>query len=120
MREKGELSKLTKYERLLIDREIDDLEAVFGGLKGMPEVPDALFVVDPKHEIGAVREAHQLKIPVFALLNTDCDKRYVTYPIPANDASIQSVTFILDEVSKAYELNVGTALAPVAPVAAQQ
>lgn len=105
MREKGELGKFTKHERLLIDREITDLESMFGGLKGMAKTPDALFVVDPKKEAGAVEEARQLNIPVIALLNTDCDLKSINYPIPANDASIQSITYILDEVAKTYESN---------------
>lgn len=102
MREKGELAKFTKRERLLIDREIVELEGMFGGLRGMQKLPDALFVVDPKREAGAVEEARQLGIPVIAILNTDCDRSLVQYPIPANDASVQSITLILDEITKSY------------------
>lgn len=105
MREKGELAKFTKHERLLIDREIADLESMFGGLKGMTKLPDALFVVDPKKEAGAVEEARQLNIPVIAMLNTDCDIKSITYPIPANDAAVQSIMFVLDETAKTYESN---------------
>ena len=107
MREKGELAKFTKHERLLIDREITDLDAMFGGLKGMPKLPDALVVVDPKSESGAVREAALLKIPVVAILNTDCDKTGIAYPVPANDASTQSITFILGEIAHTYEEHLG-------------
>ena len=105
MRERGELAKFTKHERLLIDREITDLESMFGGLKGMTKLPDVLFVVDPKKEAGAVEEARQLNIPVVALLNTDCDLKGIQYPIPANDAAIQSIGYVLDEVAKTYESN---------------
>lgn len=105
MREKGELGKFTKRERLLIDREITDLEVMFGGLKVMSKTPDALFVVDPKREEGAVDEAHQLNVPVIALMNSDCDKAPITYPIPANDASIASISLILEEVAKTYTNN---------------
>lgn len=105
MREKGELAKFTKLERLLIDREIADLELMFGGLKGMTKIPDAMVVVDPKKEAGAVEEARQHKIPVVALMNTDCNAKPITYPIPANDASIQSISFVLDEIAKTYESN---------------
>ncbi len=108
MREKGELAKFTKHERLLIDREITDLEAMFGGLRGMSKLPDALVVVDPRQEAGAVKEAQLLSIPVVAILNTDCDTTGVSYPIPANDASIQSITFILGEIANVYEKNLGT------------
>lgn len=103
MREKGELAKFTKHERLLIDREISDLELMFGGLRGMTKIPDALFVIDPKKEAGAVEEARQHKIPVIAFMNSDCDMRSVNYPIPGNDASLASISYILDEVAKTYE-----------------
>ena len=116
MREKGELAKFTKHERLLIDREITDLESMFGGLRSMHKLPDALLVVDPRQESGAVKEAALLNIPVIAILNTDCDKSTIQYPIPANDASVQSVTFILGELASVYEKHLG---APVALGSAQ-
>lgn len=102
MREKGELAKFTKKERLLIDREIVELEGMFGGLKGQTRNPDALFVVDPKQEAGAVAEARQLNIPVIALMNSDCDRASVTYPIPANDAAREVIQYVLDEVAQTY------------------
>jgi small subunit ribosomal protein S2 len=117
MHASGEIAKFTKRERLLIDRQAEELERMFGGLKGMPRVPDALFVVDPRQESGAVAEARQLGLPVIALMNSDCDRSLVTYPIPANDASIQAITFILDEVAKTYADNLGALpVAPAAPV----
>lgn len=119
MREKGELTKFTKHERLLIDREIIDLEAMFGGLRGMQKTPDALFVVDPRHEAGAVREAMLLNIPVIALLNSDCDKSNIAHPIPGNDASVQSVAFVLGEVAKTYESNLGALQTEGSPTTTQ-
>lgn len=109
MREKGELTKFTKRERLLIDREITLLEEVFGGIKGLQKLPDALVIVDTKKEAGAVAEAAQLNIPIVALLNSDCDQRPIMYPIPANDASVETIQFVLDEIGKAYEQNIGAA-----------
>lgn len=109
MREKGELAKFTKRERLLIDREITDLELMFGGLRGTTKLPDALIVVDPRQEDGAVREAKQFGIPVIALMNSDCDRSLVTYPIPANDASVDTVTFILDKIGEVYAANLAPA-----------
>ena len=122
MRDKGELAKFTKLERLLIDREIGDLDLMFGGLRGM-EKPAALFVVDPKHEHTAVVEAKKMGIPVIALMNSDCDTQFVAHPIPANDASRQTIEMILDEVARAFEA--GAAMqkpleqtpAPAAPAA---
>lgn len=115
MREKGELAKFTKHERLLIDRDIVDLEAMFGGLKGMTKLPDALMIVDPRAEEGAAKEAKLFTIPVIALMNSDCDRQFTTHPIPANDASVDNITFILDKIGEAYADN----LAP-APQAASE
>ncbi len=123
MREKGELMKFTKLERLLIDREITDLENTFGGLKGVTKIPDAMVIVDPRHESGAVDEAALVRIPTIAIMNSDCDRTKITYPIPANDASVHSISAILDEVATAYSTNLGPERTPeaapeVAPVRA--
>ncbi|MBP9711390.1 MAG: 30S ribosomal protein S2 [Candidatus Pacebacteria bacterium] len=109
MREKGELTKFTKRERLLIDREIIDLDLMFGGLRGMSKLPDALIVVDPKREAIAVAEAKNLNIPVIAVLNTDCDRKVINHPIPMNDATQEAVAFVLDEIAKTYSENLGAA-----------
>ena len=97
-KEKGNLDKYTKKERLLIDREIEDLESTFGGIVSMKELPGALFVVDPRHEEIAVNEARIMNIPVVALANSDCDLTHVAHPIPANDATRKSITFFVDEI----------------------
>ncbi|HEY6022376.1 MAG TPA: 30S ribosomal protein S2 [Candidatus Paceibacterota bacterium] len=107
MKETGELAKFTKRERLMIDREAADLELMFGGLRGMTKIPDALFIVDPRAEMKSVAEAKALNIPVIALLNSDCSTESITYPIPANDASRETIQFVLAEVSKAYSTNLG-------------
>jgi len=107
MREKGELQKFTKRERLLIDREITELENTFGGLKGVTKLPDALVVVDPRQESGSVDEATLLHIPTIAIMNSDCDRTKITYPIPANDASVHSISVLLDELAVAYTKNIG-------------
>lgn len=102
MRERGELAKFTKKERLLIDREITELEEMFGGLRGMSKLPDALVVIDPRHESGAVTEAKQLGLPVIALMNSDCDRSQVTHPIPGNDAAREVIQYVLSEIADAY------------------
>ena len=104
-RERGELAQFTKKERLLIDREITDLEVMFGGIKNITKNPDALFIVDPKLEGGAIEEAINLNIPIIALMNSDCDRSKVTHPIPGNDASRQVIALILEEVAKVYADN---------------
>ncbi len=102
-REKGELTKYTKKEQLLIDREIKNLERFFSGLIPMKELPKALFVIDSRHEKTAVAEARKIGIPVAALLSSDCDLSEVAYPITGNDASIASIKFFVDRVTWAYQ-----------------
>ena len=98
-RESGELEKYTKRERLLIDRDIEELTVRFGGLTNLAKEPAALFVVDTRYEDTAVREANQLGIPVIGVANSDCDFSLLKFPIPANDTSIQSVRFIVDKIA---------------------
>ncbi len=112
-REKGELVKYTKKERLMIDREIKRLEETFGGLRPMKSLPGAMFVVDPKHEKNAVKEALDLRIPVIALANSDCDVSKIAYTIPGNDANIGSISFIISQIVAAYAE--GAKDAPKAP-----
>ncbi|MBC8465074.1 MAG: 30S ribosomal protein S2 [Parcubacteria group bacterium] len=106
-REKGELSVYTKKERLLFDREIEDLEARFGGLRGMREMPAAMFVVDPKAEEIAVLEATKKGIPVVALASSDCDAKMVKRVIPANDSSRGSIELFVNEIVEAYKSGQG-------------
>jgi len=102
-RETGELAKYTKKERLMIDREIDELLGRFGGIVSVKELPAALFVVDTRHEHTAVQEANQLRIPVIGLSSSDCDFSLVQYPIPANDTSVKAVSYIVGELADAYQ-----------------
>ncbi|QQG37840.1 MAG: 30S ribosomal protein S2 [Candidatus Kaiserbacteria bacterium] len=102
-REKGELEKYTKRERLLIDREIEELLARFGGLVSMTELPGALFIVDTRHEDTAVQEANQLGIPVIGLSSSDCDFSLVQRPIPANDTSVRSVSLVCERMCEAVQ-----------------
>lgn len=102
-KEKGELTKYTKKERLLIDRDIEDLGRKFGGLVLMKELPAALFVVDSKEEAIAVTEARAMGIPVIAISNSDCNLEEVDHPIPGNDASLSSVKFFVSKIVEAYK-----------------
>jgi small subunit ribosomal protein S2 len=101
-REKGELVKYTKKERLLIDREIAKLESSFLGIVAMKEMPAAVVIVDSEKEHIALAEARKQKIPVVAICGSDCDLKKVNYPIPANDSAKASVEFLLRELSSAY------------------
>ncbi|MEK7150207.1 MAG: 30S ribosomal protein S2 [Patescibacteria group bacterium] len=102
-KEKGELSKYTKKERLVIDRGIANLERFFSGLLLMKDMPKAIFVIDPKKEIIAVNEADKMGIPVIALAGSDCDIESIDYPIVANDSAVSSISFFLDEIVGAYK-----------------
>lgn len=102
-REKGELGKYTKKERLLIDRDIEKLSAYFSGLSLMKSLPKLLVVVDPKKEDIAVREAGKMRIPVVAIAGSDCNLHDVDCAIPANDSSRQSISYILEKLVEAYK-----------------
>jgi len=102
-REKGELAKYTKKERLLIDREIANLERFFSGIVSMKELPKAILVVDPKKEHTAIKEAQDIGIPVIAVAGSDCDITVANYPIIGNDSSKTSIEFFMNEVVKAYQ-----------------
>lgn len=102
-REKGELAKYTKKEQLLISRDIEGLDELFRGLIPLTALPAALFIVDPRAEETAMREARKQKIPVIALANSDCDMNAPTYTIPGNDAARASIAFFVERIVKAYE-----------------
>lgn len=103
MREKGAFEgKYTKRERLMFDREIEDLRSTFGGITPMKQMPGAMFVVDSRREHIAVAEAHAMRIPVIALMNSDCNLKEVTYPLVGNDTARGSISFFVDEIVKAY------------------
>ena len=82
---------LTKKEMLGVSRERDKLLASLGGIKTMRKLPDALFVIDPKKEEIAVKEANKLHIPVVAVVDTNCDPDVVDYKIPGNDDAIRAI-----------------------------
>ncbi len=102
-REKGELIKYTKKERLLIDREVLKLQEMFGGLVSLKGMPGAMFVIDPGKEALAVTEAKKEGVPVIALASSDCDLSKVDYMIPGNDASRQSIAFFVERIVAAYQ-----------------
>ena len=104
-RDGGLRDKYTKHDRLMQDREIEKLEFRFGGLTTLEKLPAALFVIDPRHEDKAVREANQLNIPVIALANSDCDFSQIQYPIPGNDSAVKSIGYFVDAFVNAYREN---------------
>lgn len=102
-KEKGELVKYTKKERLLIDREIEKLRNFFFGLSVMKKLPDAVFIVDSKKEHIALKEAKTMGIPVIALCGTDNNLNDVDFPIPGNDSSRTSIEFFLKKIAESYK-----------------
>lgn len=92
---------LTKKELIMISRERDKLLASLGGIKNMRKLPDALFIVDPKKEEIAVKEANKLGIPVVAAVDTNCDPDVIDYKIPGNDDAIRAIRLFCTAVADA-------------------
>ena len=92
-REKGEFEKLSKKERLKLDRQINKLEYSLGGIKTMTKTPAVVFLVDPGVEDIALKEAVKLGIPVIAVVDTNCNPDGVDYLIAANDDAIRSIHY---------------------------
>ncbi|MFW9817910.1 MAG: 30S ribosomal protein S2, partial [Candidatus Thorarchaeota archaeon] len=90
----GTIEKLTKKERLHIEREIEKMKKVFVGIQDMKRLPGAIFVVDTRKEEIAVKEAKKLGVPIFAIVDTNCDPDLIDYPIPGNDDSAKSIGLI--------------------------
>jgi small subunit ribosomal protein S2 len=97
----GEAGQLTKKERLMMTRERDKLERALGGIKDMGGTPDLLFVVDTNKEAIAVQEARKLKIPVVAILDSNCNPNVVDYAIPGNDDAARAISLYCDLVARA-------------------
>jgi small subunit ribosomal protein S2 len=95
-------SPLTKKERVRLDRELDKMQRNLEGIRDMSQLPDALFVIDPKREAIAVSEANKLGIPVVALVDTNCDPELIDYVIPGNDDAIRSIRLFAAHVADAY------------------
>lgn len=93
----------TKKETLLLKRELDRLRRYLNGIKDMNTLPEAMFVIDPARENIAIGEARRLGIPIFALVDTNCDPDVVDYPIPANDDAIRAVSLFLEIMVTAIE-----------------
>jgi len=91
MKTDGTFEMISKKERLMLSREQEKLEKNIGGLKNMDRLPDALFIVDPKREAIAVAEARKIGIPIFAIVDTNCDPTIIDFVIPGNDDAIRAI-----------------------------
>jgi small subunit ribosomal protein S2 len=101
LRDTGEISKLTKKEGLLIQREIDRLLIRLSGVRSMKRLPDLVFVVDVSREDAAVHEANLLNIPVVALVDTNCNPQGIDYVIPSNDDAIRAIKLLVAKIADA-------------------
>ncbi|GAP16573.1 30S ribosomal protein S2 [Levilinea saccharolytica] len=101
MHETGEITRLTKKEGLIIDREIKRLETRLSGVRKMKNVPDLLFIVDVGRESTAVHEANLKNIPILAMVDTNCDPSGVDYVIPCNDDAIRAIKLVVGKIADA-------------------
>ena len=101
-KEKGTLSKYTKKEQLLLERQMNKLQRDLGGVLDLEVLPDAIFVVDAVSDEIAVREAYKLGIKVVAIADSNCDPTKIDYPIPGNDDAIKSIKILTEAVASAY------------------
>ncbi len=101
MQEDGTFDLLPKKEVIKLNLEIEKLEKFMGGIKDMPEMPGAMFIVDPRKEKIAVSEAKKLGIPIVAIVDTNCDPDDVDYVIPGNDDAIRAVKLIAGAMADA-------------------
>ena len=99
----GSLDKLPKKELAVVRREMSRMNRNFEGLLEMPELPDAIFIIDIKREDIAVAEARRLGIPVIALVDTNSDPTLVDYPIPGNDDAVKSIRIIVETIMEALQ-----------------
>lgn len=98
----GSINKYPKKEVIQLRKEREKLEKYLSGIKEMRDVPDALFIIDPRREAIAVQEARKLGIPVISIVDTNCDPDVIDYPIPGNDDAIRAIELIVGLMADAY------------------
>jgi len=101
MQTDGRAEKMTKKERIKLDRERAGLEKNLSGIKGMGRLPDAIFVIDVRKEEIAVAEANKLGIPIFAVVDTNCSPEGIDYVIPGNDDALRAVRLFASRIADA-------------------
>jgi small subunit ribosomal protein S2 len=108
MQEDGTFDLLPKKEVILLRKEQERLEKFLGGIKNMKQLPDAIFVIDPRKERIAVAEARKLGIPIVGIVDTNCDPDEIDYVIPGNDDAIRAVKLLTAKMADAVvEANQG-------------
>ena len=113
MEEDGTFDLLPKKEVINLRKELDKLQKNLNGIRDMKQVPDMIFVVDPRKEHIAIQEAHILNIPLVGIVDTNCDPDEIDYVIPGNDDAIRAVKLIAGTVADAViEANQGEQMTP--------
>ncbi len=102
MEENGTINRYPKKEIIQLRKEREKLEKYLSGIKDMKDIPDALFVIDPRRETIAVLEAHKLGIPVISIVDTICDPDVIDYPIPGNDDAIRAIELVVGLMANAF------------------
>jgi small subunit ribosomal protein S2 len=111
MEKDGTFAVLPKKEVINLRKEMDRLEKFLGGIKEMKNLPQAIFIIDPRKERNAILEAKKLNIPVFGIVDTNCDPDEVDYVIPANDDALRSVKLVVSKMADAIiEANGGVSV----------
>ncbi len=100
-RDSGEFELLTKKEALMLTREIEKLNTRLGGVKDMVKLPGAVFVIDVKNEVTAIKEADRIGIPIIAVVDTNCEPNMIDYVIPANDDAIRAIRLLTSKMADA-------------------
>lgn len=101
MQENGTFEVLPKKEVVQLKKELERLEKFLGGIKDMKDLPDALFIIDPRKERIAVAEARKLNIPIIGIVDTNCDPDEIDVVIPANDDAIRAVKLLTSKMADA-------------------
>jgi small subunit ribosomal protein S2 len=101
MKEDGSLKRFPKKEALLMEKKAAKLDRALGGIKTMGRLPDIVYVVDPRKESIAVKEARKMQIPIVAIVDSNCDPTEIDYPIPGNDDAIRAIRLLTARVADA-------------------
>jgi small subunit ribosomal protein S2 len=101
MKEDGSLRRFPKKEVLMMEKKAAKLERALGGIKNMGRLPDLIYIVDPRKESIAVREARKMQIPILAIVDSNCDPTEIDYPIPGNDDAIRAIRLLTSRIADA-------------------
>jgi small subunit ribosomal protein S2 len=97
----GSINLFPKKERMKLAKEREKLDSNLGGIRNMEQIPGAMFIIDPKNEAIAVHEGRRLKIPIVAVVDTNCDPDEIDYPIPGNDDAIRAIRLLTSRMANA-------------------